>query len=213
MTTDNTSAHLDGVCDKCFGWVGEPDPESGEMGPCTACFGMARRAQPSELADEVRRLRGLLAAAQAFDDLVAQVWTAATGSTHEGPASVDALLNTVLDMRNSRDALRYEVSAALHLPPTIGPASGELARVMRATEEARDTALAGLCPQGFVVIPLALHDAACRLASDVPRLQREVTAARREGAEAMREACIRALVREGNDADDFRALPLPGGAS
>ena len=188
---------------------------------------------------EVRRLRGLLDAetaahrgdlrddAKALDDLVAQVWTAATGSVHEGPASVDALLNTVLDMRNSRDALRYEVSTALHLPPTIGPAPGELARVMRATEEARDKSLAGLCPQGYVVIPLALHDAACRLASDVERLQREVDAARREGAEAMREACYRearewsaAATDVGGEVDGrlartianhIRALPLPGG--
>lgn len=89
MTTDNTSAHLDGACDKCFGWVGESDPESGEMGQCTACFGMARRAQPSELVAEVLRLRaandGLRVAARGVidtflamrDDLDAEVDDAA----------------------------------------------------------------------------------------------------------------------------------------
>ncbi len=143
------------------------------------------------------------AATQAFDDLVAQVWTVATGSTHEGPASVDALLNAVLDLRNARDA------AAL--------------------------------PVGHVAVDRALYEAACRLASDVPRLQREVVAARREGAEAMREACAArakdhaaALMDEatgatrrgrsdvansfsvaasaaGSIATAIRALPLPGG--
>ena len=122
------------------------------------------------------------AATQAFDDLVAQVWTVATGSTHEGPASVDALLNAVLDLRNARDA------AAL--------------------------------PVGHVAVDRALYEAACRLAADVPRLQREVVAARREGAEAMREACAdicdtRAVDRGSDElqyaARALRALPLPGG--
>jgi len=37
--------------------------------------------------------------AQAFDDLVLKVWRAATGDTHEGPASVEALLTAVTGLR------------------------------------------------------------------------------------------------------------------
>jgi hypothetical protein len=39
-------------------------------------------------------------------------------------------------------------------------------------------------PAGHVAVDRALYEAACRLAADVPRLQREVASARREGAVA-----------------------------
>lgn len=49
-------------------------------------------------------------AADAFDRLVARVWRAATGDTHEGPASVEVLLAAVerlrADLADTRAALR-----------------------------------------------------------------------------------------------------------
>ena len=58
----------------------------------------ARQDVPALLA-EARRLRGLLdATAQAYDDLVAQVWRA-TGEEHEPPADVAALLARVAAAR------------------------------------------------------------------------------------------------------------------
>jgi hypothetical protein len=52
-------------------------------------------APPLDLAARVRDLEAKLAAtAQAYDDLVAQVWRAA-GETHEPPADVAALLRHV----------------------------------------------------------------------------------------------------------------------
>lgn len=57
-------------------------------------------------------------AADAYDVLVRRVWEAATGDTHEGPASVDVLLEAVAGLRAraekaeaARDALR---AAARH---------------------------------------------------------------------------------------------------
>lgn len=41
-----------------------------------------------------------------FDRLVARAWEAATGETHEGPASTDALLDAVRRLRAERDALK-----------------------------------------------------------------------------------------------------------
>ncbi len=162
-------------------------------------YPLPRNAVPEarDLLAEARRLRGMLdATAQAYDELMAQVWRA-TGETHEPPADVAALLARVEGLR----------AAAL--------------------------------PAGHVAVDRVLYDAACRLASDVPRLQREVAAARREGAEAMREACAvtadddarEAAVVVGRCADGtaergeavawrqasehlaraIRALPLPGG--
>lgn len=46
------------------------------------------------------------AAVQAFDDLIAFVWRAATGDTHEGPESVKALLAAVETTRRERDETR-----------------------------------------------------------------------------------------------------------
>lgn len=74
-------------------------------------------AEARELAAEVQRLRERVAlrdaAADAYDVLVRRVWEAATGDTHEGPASVDVLLEAVAGLRAraekaeaARDALR-----------------------------------------------------------------------------------------------------------
>lgn len=76
------------------------------------------------LATEVLRLQERVAraetarddAADAYDVLVRRVWEAATGDTHEGPASVDVLLDAVAGLRaraeqaeGERDALRAAV--------------------------------------------------------------------------------------------------------
>lgn len=76
------------------------------------------------LAMEVLRLRERVARAEtvrddagdAYDVLVRRVWEAATGDTHEGPASVDVLLEAVAGLRArvdgaeaKHDALRAAV--------------------------------------------------------------------------------------------------------
>lgn len=81
----------------------------------------ASDAESMALAAEVLRLRDRVAraetvrddAADAYDILVRRVWEAATGDTHEGPASVDVLLEAVAGLRAraekaeaARDALR-----------------------------------------------------------------------------------------------------------
>jgi hypothetical protein len=81
----------------------------------------ASDAESMALAAEVLRLRDRGAraetvrddAADAYDILVRRVWEAATGDTHEGPASVDVLLEAVAGLRAraekaeaARDALR-----------------------------------------------------------------------------------------------------------
>ena len=132
----------------------------------------------------VARVRDLAAkldaSAQAFDDLVAEVWRAA-GETHEPPADVAALVARVAGLREAAVAAR--------------------ARIERDVCEAA----------GEVWDPR--HDAA-----DVVR--RAVASARREGAEAMREACAdavddavsyyeRATTPTGRIIAAIRALPLP----
>lgn len=57
-------------------------------------------AEARELAAEVLRLREARDdAGDACDVLVRRVWEAATGDTHEGPASVDVLLEAVAGLR------------------------------------------------------------------------------------------------------------------
>ena len=109
---------------------------------CPACNGRGRRAYGRETedgcdececsgvvvvdpAEEVERLRereashaaemeaSRDAAAQAFDDLVARVWRAATGDTHEGPANVEALLAAVSDPREQLREIRRTVIASV----------------------------------------------------------------------------------------------------
>lgn len=53
-------------------------------------------------------------------------------------------------------------------------------------------------------------DAACRLAADVPRLQREVADARREGAEAMRSVALRVARAEAARCDYGADSPYAG---
>ena len=233
-----------GVCPRCAGTHAEDDAETGERLPCTVCFGMPLRPAGLDLdaiealwrracdldtpvaviaswrdvpllLAEARRLRGLLdATAQAYDDLVAQVWRA-TGRTHEPPASTEALVSRVaeehktlvgfraamLDVHEALDGVRPEPD--FDMPAELGSyACDEVARLK-----------AAVLPAGHVAVDRALYEAACRLAADVPRLQREVAAARREGAEAMREACAEhaRTVAGCHFADAIRALPLPGG--
>lgn len=101
------------------------------------------------LAAEVLRLRERVAraetvrddAADAFDALVRRVWEAATGDTHEGPASVDVLLEAVAGLRAradgaeaARDALR--AAAGSYLATVTGcAATGELLNDAQAAYE------------------------------------------------------------------------------
>lgn len=52
-------------------------------------------------------------AADAFDILVRRVWEAATGDTHEGPASVDVLLEAVAGLRARAEKAEAERDAVL----------------------------------------------------------------------------------------------------
>lgn len=164
--------------------------------------GEAERALPVVTEDVpalVARVRDLTAkfdaAAQAYDDILAQVWRA-TGETHEPPADVAALTDRV-------DALRCEAES--------------LTRRLAGRDETNANLLGRL---------IAAENA--------------VAAARREGAEAMREACAKTCDRaaaslDAGAADDcdpddpdtaadygrfteavdlagaIRAIPLPGG--
>ena len=65
-------------------------------------------------------------AADAFDDLVARVWRAATGDEHEGPASVEALLDAVTALRSDRDAA---LAHAEELTAALRAAQDEVARL------------------------------------------------------------------------------------
>jgi len=71
-----------------------------------------------DLRARIERLREARdARADDFDVLVRRVWEAATGDTHEGPASVDVLLDAVAALRAERDALRAIIDGRT-VPPT-----------------------------------------------------------------------------------------------
>ena len=195
--------------------------------------GEAERALPVVTEDvpalvaEVIRLRTLRDdIADAFDGLVMKVWRA-TGETHEPPSDVAALLARVADDHKALVGFR---------------------RAMLDVHEALD----GVRPEPDFDMPAELGSYAC---DEVARLQesrdalraevRQLRAAalhrRREGAEAMREACAKAIdarasqsetTRERYSSEDdrygealavscacedlasaLRALPLPGGES
>lgn len=164
----------------------------------------ARQDVPALLA-EARRLRGLLdASAQAYDDLVAQVWRAA-GETHEPPADVAALLRRVegLAAENARLAPRQRAGQLVF--NALAEVDSAFAESIRGTE---------LSP--------FYHD---EVTASTLRAWRDsiVAAARREGAEAMREACaaesdgvaeslaLPASYGAQLVAERIRAIPLPGG--
>ena len=236
---DSTSpAAPPGVCPRCAGTHAEDDAETGERLPCTVCFGMPLRPAGLDLdaiealwrracdldtpvaviaswrdvpllLAEARRLRGLLdATAQAYDDLVAQVWRA-TGEEHEPPADVAALLRRVADDHKALVGFRRA-----------------MLDVCEAIDDVR--------PEPDFDAPAELGAWAC------DEIARRVSAARRKGAEAMREACALTAARRAEtldaaagddpDLDDpdvayrygrfveavdlavaLRALPLPGG--
>lgn len=93
---------------------------------------IALHARVAELTERIARATETRdAAAQSFDALVARVWRAATGDTHEGPASVESLIAAVTmltnviesvtgqlcDMTAKHDALRT-IIAGRTTPPT-----------------------------------------------------------------------------------------------
>lgn len=69
-------------------------------------------------------LRAAIEAAAALDRLVARVWRAATGDTHEGPASVDVLLAAVEVLRRERDRLQRACDEGLPRERIDCPACG-----------------------------------------------------------------------------------------
>lgn len=86
------------------------------------------------------------AASDAFDRLVSRVWAAATGDTHEGPASEEALLAEVRRLRTDNARLDDVTRGALD---DLAKVRAELAAVraaareLAAAEAAHDAALAG----------------------------------------------------------------------
>ena len=73
-------------------------------------------------------------------------------------AERDAVVADAARWRARAEFAEGEISAALQLPPTLGVAAGELARVLRQTREDLATAMRGVCPRGFVVVTLAQWD-------------------------------------------------------
>ena len=109
---------------------------------CGACNGRGRHDYAREVEDgcdacecagvvvvdpaaEVERLLASRDdAADAFDRLVARVWRAATGDTHEGPASVDVLLAAVEGLRRERERLQRACDEGLPRERIDCPACG-----------------------------------------------------------------------------------------
>ena len=109
---------------------------------CGACNGRGRHAYGREaedgcdececagivVVDPAAEVEQLLAsrddAADAFDRLVARVWRAATGDTHEGPASVDVLLAAVEGLRRERERLQRACDEGLPRERIDCPACG-----------------------------------------------------------------------------------------
>lgn len=139
------------------------------------------------------------ASAQAYDDLVALAWHAATGDEHEGPASVDDLIAT---LRTMRATARREGAEAMR-----EAAAQEAAR--NGNEWARRERRCD-CGLSFAGLASAESVTATIRALPLPEVdagQRDVTAYR-AGAAKMREACVDALDAmahaEGVDAERFR---------
>lgn len=186
------------------------------------------------LTAEVRRLRALHdAAAQAFDDLVALAWRAATGEDHEGPASVDDLIVTLTALRSSHrersEALLTMTRRALDAERLLDATEGtereeELARQIRATarregaEAMREACAEEADAWADDIIGIGDDDAprvAARLAAALRALPPPEgddasprVAAYRAGAEAMRDALVSALDAmvhaEATEAEIFR---------
>lgn len=96
---------------------------------CGACNGRGRHAYGREAEDgcDECECAGIVVvdhAADAFDRLVARVWRAATGDTHEGPASVDVLLAAVEGLRRERERLQRACDEGLPRERIDCPACG-----------------------------------------------------------------------------------------
>lgn len=170
MTPDNTSApplDLDAITKRAR----RVYPKRGWDG------GEAERALPVVTEDVpalVARVHDLTAkldaTAQAFDELVAQVWRA-TGETHEPPADVTALLRRVASIAAENARLAPRQRAGQLVFNALAEVDGPFAESIRGGE----------------LSPFYRDD----VTASALRAWRDsvVAAARREGAEAMREAC------------------------
>mgnify|MGYP003441370870 CR=1 FL=1 len=156
------------------------------------------RDDGSDPAEEVERLRVAFrreedradARAQDLDDLVARVWRAATGDTHEGPASVDALAEAVAGLRADNARLDNATRGALD----------DLAKVRAELNAAR--------------LALARRDAEyLELARRSERRGFELRAAQVEAHTARRSlAMLAAVARRERDARAEWLDSLPGGS-
>ena len=136
-------------------------------------------ADVETITSRVRDLAAKLdASAQAFDDLVADVWRA-TGETHEPPADTAALLARVAGQRESLDGYR------------------------RAAVDVSER-LDGERQEPDFDMPAEFGAYVC---DEVDRFRAAVAAARREGAEAMREVCFAVCEDEGNTHNLTGAIP------
>jgi len=190
--------------------------------PAVASFVAHTRTDVPALVARVRDLAAKLdASAQAFDALVADVWRA-TGETHEPPADVAALLARVEGQREALDGYRLaavdvveRIDGERQEPDFDMPAEfgayvcdevDHLRAAVAAEAHAREAAVAARARVERDVCEAAgeardpRHDAA-----DVVR--RAVAAARREGAEAMREVCFAVCEDEGNTHNLTGAIP------
>lgn len=153
-----------------------------------------------ELAAEVLRLRGRLYATgrarddagDAFDVLVRRVWEAATGDTHEGPASVDVLLEAVAGLRARADAahlLAVRVVQATELHDDLAAVDATPESAIGMVRELRAELTFSRGERG------AVEDLARRMEARALRAE-----ARAEKAEAAHDA-LRVAVREWFDAE------------
>lgn len=137
------------------------------------------RRLPADVRDLVAEVRRLRAERNEFID---RVWTVGLAKTGQPPASVAELLahvgdvatslalsrRAMLDVCEAIDGVRPEPD--FDAPAELGAyACDEIARLRAAA-----------VPEGRVAVDRVLYDAACRLAGDVPRLQREADDLTRE---------------------------------
>jgi hypothetical protein len=201
-TNDNAPPYVAGQpCDRCRGAHGEGDAETGERLPCARCFGLSPRPAPPLDLDAIdARERAALAAVRErlrCERLDPAGFVALQREERRADDAV-ALVARVRELEAEARRLRSE-HADDH-KALVG-----FRRVMLDVCEALD----GVQPEPDYDAPAELG------AWDCEEIARRIAAARREGAEAMREAVaagVLAAWRDGESIGDaVRRMPLPGG--
>lgn len=137
-------------------------------------------------------------AADAYDVLVRRVWEAVTGDTHEGPASVDVLLEAVAGLRAradgaeaARDALRAAAREYL-----AAKTATEAADCEEASCAAASAAAYAYADDAADEAEFELRDRAAEVAW-LRRCEAKATAAQARDRHEAAEASLRTLAGEG----------------